>query len=264
MKKKNIIIIIIVFIGVSFGSYLAFQQFFGEKKSYTTTGRIELENYAQQVKIDNTKAQLLAAENSPDENMVELVIDTTQLSRNVKEEYFESETSEGGTSEKMGSEPATQEDVTTQQDILTVHEETYETAKQTPGTVLVIKELTSGTKTPPYWMFSISIAVIISTILGAGLLTKQELRGNATSKLLEEGLEGLTVRDVEIFSQIMKMGEFTIPELMRKTETSKVTTWRTVKKLVEEELVEETDEKKPPSRGLGGRGKPSKVYRFKE
>ncbi len=257
MEKKNIIIIIIIFVAISFGSYLAFQQFLGDEEDSVTTERIELENYANQVKVDNKKFAVLNTKTSASENVVELMIDTTKT-KWVIDSYSETETGNQltNTDEKPASKAG--------QGSLAVPKEAYETAKQTSDSVIIVKERTTSTKTPPYWMFSISIGVIISAILGAGLLTKQELRGTATSKLLEEGLEKLTVRDVEIFSQIMRMEEFTIPELMRKTETSKVTTWRTVKKLVEEGLVEETDEKKPPSRGLGGRGKPSKVYKFKE
>ncbi|KXB04292.1 hypothetical protein AKJ49_02260 [candidate division MSBL1 archaeon SCGC-AAA382A03] len=139
----------------------------------------------------------------------------------------------------------------------------YEMAIQTESPVLVVRE-TKGEKNTLFgsWPFSISIGIAASSILAGLMLSKQELRGNATSKLLEEGLETLTVRDVEIFSEIMKLEEFTIPQIMKRTDTSKVTTWRTVKKLVEEGLVEKTNKKRAPSRGLGGRGKPSQVYRF--
>lgn len=111
--------------------------------------------------------------------------------------------------------------------------------------------------------FSVSLGAVASLIfVGITSLRKREIRGDATSILLEEGLENLSIRDAEIFSQIMRMGEFTIPQLKKRTETSKVTTWRTVKKFVEEGLVRKTDRKRAPSRGLGGRGKPSQVYEY--
>ncbi len=259
MEKKNILIIIVfVFVAISFGSYLAFNQILGDTRVTNSTRKVEIENYANQVRVDNVRFTVSTVTTSLSENIVELKIENDEYFFKTFEKTSESsDYGEAGlTKSQKESAPATQ------WSHLEVPKEAYETAKNTPGTVLVMKEETLKTKAPPYWLYSISIAVVISTILGAGLLTKQELRGNATSKLLDEGLESLTVRDVEIFSQIIRMEEFTIPELMRKTETSKVTTWRTVKKLVEADLVEETDEKKPPSRGLGGRGKPSKIYRF--
>lgn len=119
------------------------------------------------------------------------------------------------------------------------------------------------TKSPLLVPFSISLGAVASLIfVGITSLRKREIRGDATSILLEEGLENLSIRDAEIFSQIIRMGEFTIPQLKKRTETSKVTTWRTVKKFVEEGLVKETDRKRAPSRGLGGRGKPSQVYEY--
>lgn len=258
MEKKDIIIILIVFLTVSFVSYFAFQQLFGGRRVSLDTKRVKLENYAKQVRIDNEKLSVSEAKEIPNENNIRLLFENAEYFWDVEEQ------SKSDSPAPLASESSKAEEPSIDMQGIIVPEDAYETAEKTPGTVLVVRENRVKTKNPPYWMFSISIAVIISTIIGAGLLTKQELRGDAASKLLEEGLENLTVRDLEIFSQILRMGEFTIPELMQKTGTSKVTTWRTVKKLVEEGLVEETDEKKPPSKGLGGRGKPSKVYRFEE
>jgi predicted transcriptional regulator len=80
--------------------------------------------------------------------------------------------------------------------------------------------------------------------------------------LLEHGLHDMTVRDVGIVGQIMNLKEFTIPELMKLTKTSKITVWRTVQKLVERGLVQPTQKTKLAANGLGGRGKPSRVYRY--
>ncbi|MEW6592687.1 MAG: hypothetical protein AB1305_03255 [Candidatus Hadarchaeota archaeon] len=86
--------------------------------------------------------------------------------------------------------------------------------------------------------------------------------GEATSTLLEQGLHDMTVRDIEIVGYIMQKREFTIPELMKLTNASKLTIWRTVQKLVEQGLVKLTDETKPAANGLGGRGKPSQIYKY--
>jgi predicted transcriptional regulator len=86
--------------------------------------------------------------------------------------------------------------------------------------------------------------------------------GDATSTLLEQGLHDMTVRDVEIVGQIIDLEEFTIPELVRQTGASKITVWRTVQKLTEQGLIKQIEQTKPASNGLGGRGKPSRVYKY--
>jgi len=72
----------------------------------------------------------------------------------------------------------------------------------------------------------------------------------------------MTVRDVEIVGQIIDLEEFTIPELVRQTGASKITVWRTVQKLMEQGLVKQIEQTKPAANGLGGRGKPSRVYKY--
>jgi predicted transcriptional regulator len=86
--------------------------------------------------------------------------------------------------------------------------------------------------------------------------------GDATSTLLKHGLHDMTVRDVGIVGQIMNLKEFTVPELMKLTKTSKITVWRTVQKLVERGLVQPTPKTRLAANGLGGRGKPSRVYKY--
>jgi len=86
--------------------------------------------------------------------------------------------------------------------------------------------------------------------------------GDAASTLLEQGLHDMTVRDVEIVGQIIDLKEFTIPELVRRTRASKITVWRTVQKLIEQGLVKSIERTRPAANGLGGRGKPSHVYKY--
>lgn len=89
--------------------------------------------------------------------------------------------------------------------------------------------------------------------------TSAELQGTATTILLNEGLEDMTVRDVEIVSRMISKSEFTVPQLLRGAQVSRSSVWKLVRKMVDKGLVEETDEDRLPD---SGRGKPSKVYRY--
>ena len=107
-----------------------------------------------------------------------------------------------------------------------------------------------------------SIGIAMGVIVFAVWVGYRQVWGEATSTLLEEGLHGMTVKDVEIVGHIMELKEFTIPQLMKLTNTSKITVWRTVQKLVERGLVQTTKQTKLAANGLGGRGKPSHVYKY--
>jgi len=107
-----------------------------------------------------------------------------------------------------------------------------------------------------------SIGIAMGVIVFAVWVGYRQVWGEATSTLLEEGLHGMTVKDVEIVGHIMEMKEFTIPQLMKLTNTSKITVWRTVQKLVERGLVQTTKQTRLAANGLGGRGKPSHVYKY--
>jgi len=107
-----------------------------------------------------------------------------------------------------------------------------------------------------------SIGIAMGVIVFAVWVGYRQVWGEATSTLLEEGLHGMTVKDVEIVGHIIEMKEFTIPQLMKLTNTSKITVWRTVQKLVERGLVQTTGQTRLAANGLGGRGKPSRVYKY--
>ncbi len=89
--------------------------------------------------------------------------------------------------------------------------------------------------------------------------TSAKLQGTATTILLNEGLEDMTVRDVEIVSRMISKSEFTVPQLLRGAQVSRSSVWKLVKKMVDKGLVEETGKERLPD---SGRGKPSKVYRY--
>jgi len=119
-------------------------------------------------------------------------------------------------------------------------------------------------ETKPINVFPISAIIGISMgfMVFSVWIGYKRMWGDAASTLLEQGLHDMTVRDVEIVGQIIDLREFTIPELVRQTGASKITVWRTVQKLIEQGLVKQIEQTKPAANGLGGRGKPSRVYRY--
>ncbi len=146
--------------------------------------------------------------------------------------------------------------------VITVPSAAYDLAVET-GEPQTVSTVIQTERTP---VDSLPIAMSIGA--AAGLVAVaiwfgyRQSWGEATSTLLEHGLCDMTVRDVEIVGYIMERGEFTIPELMKLTDASKITVWRTVQKLEEKGLVQQTESTKQAANGLGGRGKPSRVYKY--
>ncbi|MQY68190.1 MAG: hypothetical protein GH150_02230 [Hadesarchaea archaeon] len=118
------------------------------------------------------------------------------------------------------------------------------------------------TKSVNVFPIAASIGIAMGVIVFAVWVGYRQVWGEATSTLLEEGLHDMTVKDVEIVGHIMELKEFTIPQLMKLTNTSKITVWRTVQKLVKQGLVQTTEQTRLAANGLGGRGKPSHVYKY--
>lgn len=109
--------------------------------------------------------------------------------------------------------------------------------------------------------FSLGIGSIVSLIAMASWIGSSRIKVDAVSLMLDNGLGDMTLNDLEIVKHMMSSEKFTVPELTGKTNFSRQTVWRQVNKMIEEELVKETGEKKLPK---SGRGKPSKVFRFIE
>ena len=107
-----------------------------------------------------------------------------------------------------------------------------------------------------------SIGIAMGVAVFAVWMGYRRMWGDATSTLLEHGLQDMTVRDIEIVGHAMELKEFTVPELMKLTKESKLKVWRTVQRLVEQGLVQPTEQTRLAANGLGGRGKPSRVYRY--
>lgn len=249
-KKKFIGSIILVTALIGFGSHLLLTSTLLEGETSRFTQTMRLDNYGRLLTIENTKYNVFSVERSPSENTVKLDINSesqgeiTSADENITKENDESWST------------------TLSSDHVEVSENAYDAATKTSGQVIIFQETRKETEKPTIWPFSASLGIAAGALLGAVWLSKVEARGNATSVLLGEGLENMSVRDAEIVGEIMRRKEFTIPEIKKKSGTSKITTWRTVKKLVEEGLVEETERTKAPSNGLGGRGKPSQVYKY--
>lgn len=224
-------------------SHLVLSDLLEEERVTTSIQRLQFKNYANLLSIENSTYSVSSAKRSPTENTVKLALEAAAA-----EEAGVAENEETG----YAPAPRTAE----------VSEEAYETAENTSGTVIVFQEKESKTKERSPWPLSTSLGVAAGLLFAAVWLSRQEAMGNATNMLLDEGLENMSVQDAEIVGETIRRGEFTIPELMKEAGTSKTSTWRTVKKLVEKELVKETEKTKAPSRGLGGRGKPSKVYKY--
>lgn len=126
------------------------------------------------------------------------------------------------------------------------------------------EEETKGPETGPVNVFpiSVSIGATAGVVTFAVWLGSKRLWGDATSILLKRGLHDMTVRDVEIVGHIMEMKEFTIPSLMRRSRSSRSMVWRIVQKMIRQGLVQQTEQVELTASGLGGRGKPSRVYRY--
>lgn len=122
----------------------------------------------------------------------------------------------------------------------------------------------AGAPEKPLDVFPIaaSIGVAMGIVVFAVWMGYQGVWGEATLTLLEHGLHDMTVRDVEIFRHIIELREFTVPELIKLTRSSRITIWRMVQKLVKLGLVRPTGQMKLAANGLGGRGKPSHVYEY--
>ncbi len=106
------------------------------------------------------------------------------------------------------------------------------------------------------------VGVALVLIIAAAWISHRHAFGEATVELFEYGLSNMRLQEVDIFREIREKKEFTIPELVRETGVSEITAWRTVQKLIEKGLVQSTERVIPAGAGLGGRGKPSTVYKY--
>ena len=222
-------------------SYVVLDHFYGEGYVITSTQTVIIENSGEQVSIDDVRHDVAN---------VEFLENTVVL------KYYDGR----GPDPETGFSPS--EWFNSIISKIRVPANAYEQAQATGEPVTVSSTTTTETKPVNAWPIATGIGISMGVIVFAVWVGYQEMRGSATSTLLEHGLHDMTVRDVEIVGHIMKLEEFTIPELMKLTNASKITIWRTVQKLVEQGLVQPTDQTKLAANGRGGRGKPSRVYRY--
>jgi len=109
---------------------------------------------------------------------------------------------------------------------------------------------------------AVSIGAAMSVVIFAVWVGSKQIWGDATSTLLEHGLHDITIGNVEIVGHMMEMREFTVPDLMRRGRVSRFTIWRLVQKMIRQGIVQETEKMGLTASGRGGRGKPSRVYRY--
>lgn len=258
MNKKIIFLALGVGLLVGIGSYILLPNVIGEKTE-TSTYRIQFTDQENVVKVENLLFSVTLVNENINENNVELVLEsypqTAELIGGSSPGSGEKEAGSG--SGAAGSVGALEVDKHTLRPIIS--QNAYDLARASNGTIILSQETKHET---PLWAISASLGVAATLMFAAVWLSRREAIGTATSMLIDKGLENMSIRDAEIVGEIMRRGEFTIPQLMEKTGTSKITTWRTVKKLVEEGFVRKTEKTRAPSKGLGGRGKPSQVYEY--
>jgi hypothetical protein len=148
------------------------------------------------------------------------------------------------------------------QNWINVPYDAYNQAQETGNPVTISDMTTTSTNPINALPIAASIGIAMSLIVFGVWVGYRRLWGDATSTLVDHGLQDMTVRDVEIVGEMIEMKEFTIPELMGRTHTSKLRVWRIVQKLTQRGIVKSTEKTKPAAGGLGGRGKPSIVYEY--
>lgn len=242
-------ILALITVGLAFSmSYIALDHFYGESVTVTETQNITIENSGQSVIVDNISYSVENAELQGDSYKLTTAIGGAAAG----EDNLDGNVPYSGWG--YSSVPAAPS--------ISVPQTAYEQAQETGQPVTVANTTTTETKPINVAPIAASIGVAAGIVAVAIWIGYRQQWGEATSALLEQGLHDMTVRDVEIVGYIMQKEEFTIPELMKLSSASKITVWRTVQKLVESGLVKITDQTKPSSNGLGGRGKPSQIYKY--
>lgn len=227
-------------------SYVALDHFYGERYAITSTQTIIIENFGQQVTMDNVQYDVENVE------LIESWAGTV--------DYYSIHCTGFDVDAPPAPLPPSANDQIRWR--ISVPTNAYNQAQATGEPVTVSNTTTTETKPIDALPIAASIGIAMGVVVLAVWAGYRQMWGGAASTLLEHGLHNMTVRDVEIVGHIMELKEFTIPELMKLTKTSKVTVWRTVQKLVERGLVQSTDRTKLAANGLGGRGKPSNVYKY--
>jgi len=256
----GVMLALAVFGAVSVVSYAILANFYGRAYVSPPTQIIMvIEDGGEQVKIDNILYVVMDAELADNENFYLLNL---ALGRSIPEGYSTPIPSDGQTYYTPATAPPQAALDVGAMIQVNVPASTYEMAKTSGEPVTISNVTTTETKPIDASPIAATIGIAMSVVTLAVWAGYQHMWGGAASTLLEHGLHDMTVRDVEIVGYIMELKEFTIPKLMKMTKASKITVWRTVQKLVEKGLVEQVKNTKLAANGLGGRGKPSNIYRY--
>lgn len=253
----GVIIVLAVFGAVTTLSYTVLNHFYGAGYLTISTQTIVIENSGQQVTIDNVEYEVTDAELSADnEDFYLLGLTSRSYASDVSPATSLPQSEQGyGAPSLAGVDTGAIAQIS-------VPTNAYEKAQTSEEPVTVSNTTKTETKPIDASPIAATIGIAMSVVTLAVWVGYRQTWGGATSTLLEHGLHDMTVRDVEIVGYIMELKEFTIPELMKMTKASKITVWRTVQKLAEKRLVQQTEKTKLAANGLGGRGKPSSVYRY--
>jgi hypothetical protein len=226
-------------------SYVILDHFYGEEVVATSTRAITIENFGQQVTIENVTFEVENTEYLAQEKSYRLYIFPTENVASL--EWLQSP---HGTLTDLGLSS------------VDVPSAAYERALETGDPVTVSDTITVETKPINALPIAAGIGALMSFIVFGVWVGYRRLLGDATSTLVDYGLRDMTVRDVEIVGEMIEMKEFTIPELMKRTSASKLKVWRTLQKLIQKGIVKPTEKTRPAANGLGGRGKPSRIYKY--
>jgi len=191
------VVMALVVLGVAtITSYVVLDHFYGEGYVITSTQTVIIENSGEQVSIDDVRYNV--------EN-VEFLESTAVL------KYY------GGRAPDTGTGFSPSEWFNRIISKISVPTNAYKQAQATGEPVTVSSTTTTETNPINAWPIATGIGVAMGVMVFAVWVGYQEMRGSATSTLLEHGLHDMTVRDVEIVGHIMKLEEFTIPELIKLT-----------------------------------------------
>jgi uncharacterized membrane protein len=256
----GVMIALVVLGAAAATSYVALNYFYGRAYVTTTTQTVIIENSGQQLTINNTRYTVENAEifvDADNENYYQL-----RFSISASESYVGAPAVPNSPAPSASGTYGWQGDSYYTDQSIRLPASAYEQAQTTGEPVTVSNTTTTETRPIDALPIATSIGIATGVAVFAIWIGYRQAWGDATSTLLKQGLHDMTVRDIEIVGYIIQRGEFTIPELMKLTNASKITVWRTVQKLAAEGLVVQTKQTKPAANGLGGRGKPSQIYKY--
>ncbi|MEA1904478.1 MAG: hypothetical protein U9M97_01165, partial [Candidatus Hadarchaeota archaeon] len=188
-------------------SYSVLHHFYGESHAttFSSTRTISIENYGQWVYIGAGSTPHLYSVSDvgylPREDAWELNLVPAENVENRQQAEGEH------TPPAVWGEPSSMFN-------LKLSDEIWDAAQETEGPVTISETTTSETETEPIDVAPISSIIGITAgviVITAVWVGHRHPWGDAASTLFEHGLTNMTVRDVKIFGEILKLEEFTIP-----------------------------------------------------